>query len=92
MGIPGLLASPNGTALLLGREIFILFKDEEVMKAVVALVASFYLLDLDYPFGSLISLSVLQRIVFGDNSVHPDFKEDVIRAWNDLDVYCNGGI
>ena len=61
-----------------------------MVNAVVALLASFYLLDLDYPLGSLISLSILQRIVFSDNTVHPDFKEDVIKAWNDFDVYCNG--
>ena len=60
-----------------------------MVKAVVALLESFYLLDIDYPLGLLISLSVLQRIVFGDNTVHPDFKEGVIRAWNDLDVYCS---
>ena len=35
----------------------------------------------------MISLSVLQRIVFGYNyTVHPNFKDDVIKAWNDLDI------
>jgi hypothetical protein len=86
---PGLLISSSGAALLLGREIFTLFKEDEMLKAVVTLLASFYLMDLDYPSGSLISLSVLQRIIFGDNAVHPDCKEDVVKAWNELDVFCH---
>ena len=92
MCTPGLLISSSGAALLLGREIFILFKEDEMLKAVVTLLASFYLLDLDYPTGSLISLSVLQRIIFGDNAVHPDYKEDVVKAWNEFDVFCQPSV
>lgn len=90
MDTPGLLVSPNGAALLLGKENFIVLKDNEMVKAIVALLASFYLLDLDYPLGSMISLSILQRIVFGDNTVHPDFKDHLIKAWNDLEEFCSG--
>ena len=54
----------------------------------MTLLGTFYLLDLDYPANWLTSLSVLQRIVFNDNKVHPECKGDVIKALEDLEQYC----
>lgn len=81
--------SSNGAALLLGRDIFIIFSAGEMVEAVITLIASFYLMDLDYPSGLLVGLSIMQRICFGDSAIHPDGKDDVIKAWNDLQKYCS---
>lgn len=88
--IPGLVVSENGAALLLGRKVLALFKENEMMKAVAALVGTFYLLDFDYPTTWQVSLSVLQRVLFGDERVHPDGKCDIVKAFNDFDSFCNG--
>lgn len=45
--------SSNGAVLLLGRDIFIIFSAGEMVEAVITLIASFYLMDLDYPSGLL---------------------------------------
>ncbi|CAB4010893.1 Hypothetical predicted protein [Paramuricea clavata] len=87
--IPGLAVSSNGAALLLGRDIFIIFSAGEMVEAVITLIASFYLMDLDYPSGLLVGLSIMQQICFGDSVIHPDGKDDVIKAWNDLQKYCS---
>lgn len=79
MCAPGLAVSSNGAALLLGRDIFIIFKEDEMMQAIIALLACFYLLDLDYPLGSIIAFSILQKIVFLDNTFHPDCQADIVK-------------
>ena len=68
---------------------FIIFSAGEMVEAVITLIASFYLMDLDYPSGLLVGLSIMQRICFGDSAIHPDGKDDVIKAWNDLQKYCS---
>ena len=50
--------------VLLGKEIFLVFKDGKLANAVVAFLVSFYLLDLNYHSCWLTSLSILQRIEY----------------------------
>ena len=85
---PGLiLTKGNGSMLYLGSELLASFKDGETAKAVVSFLASLYLLDLDYPSTWLVSLSVLQKIIFEDNSIHPDCQTDVVKAFQELEQY-----
>ena len=72
---------------LLGKEIFLKFGDTEIAKAVISFIGTFYLLDLDYPTGSLLPLSVLQKLIFQDNCVHPDCKADVVKALRNLEQF-----
>ena len=67
-----------------------IFKEKEILKAVTTLLGTFYLLDLDYPQGWLVSLSILQKLVLGDKKVHPDAKGDIVKAFNDLEKYSTG--
>ena len=63
--IPGLLmTSMDGAMVLLGKEIFLVFKHGKIANAVVAFLASFYLLDLDYPTCWLTSP------YYGDLAIH----------------------
>ena len=73
--------------LYLGSELFASFKDGETAKAVISFLAWFYLLDFDYPSTRLVSLSVLQKIIFKDNSIHPDCQNDVLKAFQELEQY-----
>ena len=74
--------------VLLGKEIFLKFGGiSEISKAVIAFIATFYLLDLDYPTSSLLPLSVLQSLVFLDNCVHPDCQADVAKALRNLEQF-----
>ena len=69
--------------VLLGKEIFLKFGGiSEISKAVIAFIATFYLLDLDYPTGSLLPLSVLQSLVFLDNC-----QADVAKALRNLEQF-----
>ena len=85
---PGFVVTRNGAVVILGKEIFQIFNEDELIKAVVDFLASFYLLDLDYPTNWLISLSILQRLVFSDIKVHPGVKGDVVKALEDFTKYC----
>ena len=71
----------------MGREIFIKFGDTKIAKAVISFIGNFYLLDLDYPTGTFLPLSVLQRLIFQVNSVHPDCQADVAKALRDLEQF-----
>lgn len=73
--------------LYLGSELLARFDEGQVAKAVVCFLASFYLLDLDYPPTWLLSLSILQKLVFEDKSVHPDCQADAIKAFQELEQY-----
>ena len=85
---PGLVVTRNGAIVVLGKEIFLIFNEDELVKAVVAFLASFCLLDLDYPTNWLISLSILQRLIFNDIKVHPGVNGDVVKALEDFTKYC----
>ena len=61
-----------------------------MLKSVICLLGSFYLLDYDYPQGWQVSLSILQHLVFGDKTVHPAVQGDVARYINELDKYTSG--
>ena len=56
-----------------------------MLKTVITIVTCFYLLDLDYPSGWLVSLSLLQRILFNDNKVHPECQADTVKGLNSLE-------
>ena len=81
--------SAKSSALLLGNIPFIMFQEDQMMEAVIAFVASFYLIDMNYPEAWIVSLSILQRIIFQDTAVHPDHAEEVSKAWKDLDKYIS---
>ena len=49
---------------------------------------TFYLLDLDYPPTWLLSLSILQKIMFEDKSVHPDCQANLVKAIQEIEQYC----
>ncbi|CAB4012379.1 Hypothetical predicted protein [Paramuricea clavata] len=86
--VPGLVVTrKNGSMVLIGKDIFLSFKEGEIVQAVVAFVATFYLLDLDYPAKWLMSLSVLQKIIFNDNQMHPDCSTaELKKILEDLDI------
>ena len=88
--MPGLVVSRIGAVLLLESDVVTVFKEKDMLKAVTTLLGTFYLLDLDYPPGWLMSLSILQKVVFGDKKVHPDAKGDIVKTFNDLERYCSG--
>ena len=88
--MPGLVVSRIGAVLLLGSDVLTVFKERESLKAVTTLLGTFYLLNLDYPPGWLMSLSILQKLVFGDNKVHPHAKGEIVKTFNDLESYCPG--
>ena len=88
--MPGLLVSRIGAVLLLESDVVTVFKEKDMLKAVTTLLGTFYLLDLDYPPGWLMSLSILQKVVFGDNKVHPHAKGEIVKTFNDLESHCSG--
>jgi hypothetical protein len=45
---------------------------------VVALLSTFYLLDMDYPTNW--TMSFLQQLILKDNQIHPDCDADVKKA------------
>ena len=87
---PGLVVtSADGSVVLLGKKILLIFKHDELPKALISFLASFYLLDLDYPTSCLVSLSMMQRIVFGDNKVHPSCQAEVAKYSDEFNSFCN---
>ena len=84
-----LLVTDVGAALLFGRKIFIKFPSDEMMAAVITLMASFYLLDMDYPASWVLPLTVMQRMIFRDRTVFPQCKEDVAKAIADYGKFLN---
>ena len=82
---PGSLFQTVVPQSFLGRDIFIIFGENEMLKTVITIVTCFYLLDLDYPSGWLVSLSLLQRILFNDNKVHPECQADTVKGLNSLE-------
>ena len=73
--------------VLLGKEVFLSFLNTEISKAVVAFLASFYLLDMDYPASYVIPLSVLQKIIFQDSQVHPSYQDDILKALDEFERF-----
>ena len=61
-----------------------------MIEAIIAFLGCFYLLDYDYPQGWQVSLSVLQSLVFGDKTVHPDVRGDATRYLDDFEKFCSG--
>ena len=88
--MPGLVVSRIGAVLLLESDVVTVFKEKDMLKAVTTLLGTFYLLDLDYPPGWLMSLSILQKINFGEKKVHTDAKGDIVKTFNDLESHCSG--
>ena len=82
-----LLTKGCGAIILFGKEVFLKFKANEICAAVVAFIASFYLLDYDYPSSYMLPLSVLQKIIFNDNQVHPSIQEEVSKALESFESY-----
>ncbi|CAB3982272.1 Hypothetical predicted protein [Paramuricea clavata] len=86
--VPGLLVmKSNGAMVLLGNEIFLSFNEKEILRAVVAFLATFYLLDMDYPTNWLASMSFLQQLIFKDNQIHPDCDADVKKAIKQFECF-----
>ena len=73
--------------VLLGNEIFLSFNEREIPRALVAFLATFYLLDMDYPINWLASLSFLQQLIFKDNQIHPDCDTDVKKAIEQFECF-----
>jgi hypothetical protein len=78
----------NGSMLYIGKELLATFENDETVKAVICFLASFYLLDLDYPSTWLLSLSVLQKLIFEDKRVHPDCQADMVKVLQEIEQYC----
>ena len=57
-----------------------MFKANEMMEAIISFLGCSHLLDYDYPQGWQVSLSVLQNLIFGDKTVHPDVQADVTKC------------
>ena len=74
--------------VLLGRDALCIFKKNEMVKAVVTFIACFYLMDLDYPAEWLVSLSVLQKLIFGDEKFHPDGETEIAKELAEFQKYC----
>ena len=88
--ILGLLVPAKISALFLENTPFIIFHEDQMLEAVIAFLPSFYHIDLDYPEAWIVFLSILQRIVFQNTSVHPDHEEQVFKLWKDLGKYISG--
>ncbi len=86
---PGLIVTRSGAVIIIGKEILAILNEDEMLKAVTAFIACFYLVDLDYPSNWQLSLSILQRVIFKDIKVHPDVKNDVVKAMEEFDKYCS---
>ena len=70
--IPALLLERNTIYIIIGKRIVSQLEEAKLDEGVLALLASFYLLDFDYPRCHEISLTFLQQCTFKDMSVPTD--------------------
>eukprot|EP00112_Aurelia_sp_Birch-Aquarium-sp1_P023159 Seg679.17 transcript_id=Seg679.17/GoldUCD/mRNA.D3Y31 product="hypothetical protein" protein_id=Seg679.17/GoldUCD/D3Y31 len=70
--VPVLLATSEQAFVIVGKQIICEVDTEKLDEAVVAHLAAFYLLDFDYPKNSEVGMSMLQYLLFNDESIPQD--------------------
>lgn len=79
-----LLIDQEMVYVIIGKIILLQRSIEDMAEAVVGFVASFYLLDFDYPQQHEFGLVMLQRIIFEDETVPRDIAiifEGMVKAF-----------
>ena len=61
--------------VIVGRCILSKMKVSQLLVAVVAFIATFYLLDFDYPKQQEIAINILQYFIFEDSNVPKDIAQ-----------------
>jgi hypothetical protein len=70
--VPALLMDKEHSYVIVGRSILFKVPVNQLPEAVVAFLAAFYLLDIDYPKCHEIGMNVLQYCIFEDKNVPKD--------------------
>ena len=70
--VPVILIDSDMVYVTVGKKILFSCPVSNIMEATVGYLASFYLLDFDYPKMSEVGLNVLQHLIFQDKSVPKD--------------------
>jgi hypothetical protein len=70
--VPALLMDKEHCYVIVGRSILFKVQVNELPEAVVAFLAAFYLLDVDYPKCHEIGMNLLQYFIFEDKNVPKD--------------------
>ncbi|XP_066918890.1 uncharacterized protein [Clytia hemisphaerica] len=76
---PILLIEKNKIHLLLHKKLLFSTERKCIIEAFVAYIASYYLVNMGYPLSLEIGLSVLQLILFKDDNIRSEIKEDVLK-------------
>ncbi len=93
-GAPGVLVVSRcywlrrrGVILIVGKRILCNVEVELLGEEIIALLSSFYLVDVDYPQAQEMGLSVLQYVIFKDTNVPKDIAcqfKTAIESYNDF--------
>ena len=73
--VPVLLMDKENCYIIVGRCILSKMKVSQLPEAVVAFIATFYLLDFDYPKQYEISMNIIQYFIFEDSNVPEDVAQ-----------------
>ena len=74
--------------LVLGKKIFCAFNFKDLPQAAIAYLASYYVLDFDYPKNLELGLSVLQYFCFEDKATPVDVAKSFNHAIAEFNTYA----
>ena len=60
---------------------------KSIIEAFVAYMASYYLVNMGYPLSLEIGLSVLQLILFKDDNIRSEIKDDVLKIHKEYQIF-----
>ena len=89
--VPALVLYTDTCYLITGKVIVSKIDGSKMDEALLALLATFYLLDLDYPRNLEIGLSILQNFIFGDQNVPEDISQSFQSALSSYQEFKNDG-
>ena len=69
--------------LYVGKTIFFQINRKLIDEAFIAYLASYYLLDMDYPKAGETALTIMQWIIFDDKSVPVNIMDDTKQKFED---------
>ena len=86
---PLLVVDKEHITLLIGKAIYCSIDRANFDEAIVAYIASYYLLDIDYPKGAEISLTIIQWILFEHLMAPKDILNEANKLYQQFIAYKN---
>ena len=87
---PVLLVDKEQITLLIGKTIYCRIDRANIDEAIVTYIASYYLLDIDYPKDAEISLTIIQWLLFEHLMAPKDILNEANELYQQFIAYKNG--